>query len=44
MGEEALSGVAARGIVERQGVMLQMLIMCATNRCPVHRTALCVAG
>ena len=43
-GEGTLIGVAARGIVERQGDVLQMLIVCATNRCPIHHTALCFAG
>ena len=43
-GEEALIGVAARGIVERQGDVLQILIICAANCCPIYHTALCVAG
>ena len=43
-GEGALIGIAACGIVERQGDVLQMLIIRATNRCPIHHTALCFAG
>ena len=43
-GEEALVSVAAFGIVERQCDELQMLILCATNRCLIHHTALCVTG
>ena len=40
MGEGALIGVTARGIVERQGDVLQMLTIYATNRCSIHHTAL----
>ena len=43
-GEEALIDVAARGSFERQGDVLQMLIICVANCCPIHHTALCVAG